>query len=117
MGNIVFARFEHLAYQQWCILHEGFRVRNVTDIAGEASWGSYMEDPPPGSRLGKLQPLWISAKAFVGVEKDILAPLSQEAPPLLVFDADKEASRFGDEALQKRWQRLLSSLLGIRTSR
>lgn len=56
---ISFPRFEYMAYQQWCVLHEGFSFKNVTNITGEAKWGSYLEDPLPGARLAELTPLWL----------------------------------------------------------
>merc|ERR1711870_52112 len=82
--HIQFSRFEHIAYQQWSVLHEGFRFLDVTNITGEAKWGSYMEDPQPGARLTGLDPLWISSKVLVKSSEGKL-PLSETAPPFLVF--------------------------------
>merc|ERR1711920_690664 len=55
--NITFPRFEIIAYQQWCVLHEGFTFRDVTNLTRHAKWGSYNEEPKEGSRLAELQPL------------------------------------------------------------
>merc|ERR1712216_211696 len=87
-----FQRFEHVSYQQWCVLHEGFTFRDVTNITGEAKWGSYMEDPLPGARLAELEPLWISNQALERVESGVLPEMSKEVPPLLVFHADQGRS-------------------------
>eukprot|EP00927_Polykrikos_kofoidii_P065205 TRINITY_DN60993_c0_g1_i1.p1 TRINITY_DN60993_c0_g1~~TRINITY_DN60993_c0_g1_i1.p1 ORF type:complete len:511 (-),score=50.14 TRINITY_DN60993_c0_g1_i1:267-1772(-) len=89
-----FTRFEHVEYQQWCVLHEGFQFRDVTHITGQASWGSYMEDPQPGARLAELHPLWVSSNAFSRAKRKIIPDLAP-AEPYLVFHVD-QAEGFND---------------------
>jgi len=112
--DIMFPRFEHVSYQQWTVLHEDFTFRDVTDLTGEAAWGSYMEDPPDGARLGELQPapLWVSAKAVVRVARKVLPPLSKDEPPLLIFHADHETDHFGGDEMRKDWEQILGKMLG-----
>lgn len=102
--GIVFPRFEYLSYQQWCVLHEGFTFRDVTDITGEAKWGSYMEDPLPGARLAELKPIWFSGEAMERLEQGVLPRLSAEDPPLIIFHADKGKSRANREANRDLWR-------------
>merc|ERR1712066_575904 len=82
---MIFQRFEHVGYQQWTVLHEGFTFWDVTNITGEAKWGSYMEDPQPGARLAELRPLWVSGEGLERVERGKLVKLSEQEPPLLIF--------------------------------
>eukprot|EP00972_Heterocapsa_arctica_P094149 13884440-Heterocapsa_arctica.AAC.1 len=56
-----------------------------------------MEDPLPGARLAELEPLWISGQALERAESGALPPMSQDAPPLLVFHADQGRVRSGRE--------------------
>ena len=91
--RITWQRFEHLGYQHWTVLHEGFSFRDVTEWTGPAKWGSYMEDPQPGAKLAPLKPLWVSGQALERVERQVLPPLSDEEPPLLVFHGDQGRSR------------------------
>uniref|UniRef100_A0A7S0A1M6 Uncharacterized protein n=1 Tax=Pyrodinium bahamense TaxID=73915 RepID=A0A7S0A1M6_9DINO len=109
--GISFKRFEYVAYQQWCVLREGFRFRDVTNITGEAKWGSYMEDPLPGAKLNELHPLWISGQAAERVEHGVLPPLSAKRPPLLIFHADQGRSRAGREKNKAVWEVVLLELL------
>jgi len=103
--QVEFPRFEHIAYQQWCVLHEGFHFKDVTDITGEAKWGSYLEDPRPGARIGELQPLWVSGDAFTRAESGEIGPMSNEAPPLLIFHVDHVGDRFKDADFRSQWER------------
>eukprot|EP00439_Symbiodinium_sp_Y106_P031725 s4223_g3.t2 len=106
-------RFEHVAYQMWCVLHEGFQVRDVTDLAKEARWGSFLEDPQPDSRFAELKPLWASTEAVAAVEMSKAAPFSQESPPLLIFHADHLQMRFTFFGRRHKflWESLLLDLL------
>jgi len=93
--SVMFRRFEYLAYQQWCVLFEGFRFRDVTNLTGEARWGSYME-------------------ALERVEKGVLPPLPAGAgttPPLLIFHSDKGRSRASREKRKAAWEEVLLALL------
>jgi len=103
--HITFPRFEHIAYQHWCILHEGFHFKDVTDITGQAKWGSYLEDPRPGARIGELQPMWVSGETFTRAESGEIGPMSTEAPPLLVFHVDHAGDRFKDADFKSQWER------------
>eukprot|EP00440_Ansanella_granifera_P012807 gb/GFBE01013910.1/.p1 GENE.gb/GFBE01013910.1/~~gb/GFBE01013910.1/.p1 ORF type:complete len:407 (+),score=83.29 gb/GFBE01013910.1/:1-1221(+) len=102
--------FEHMAYQQWCVLHEGFNFTDVTKQTGFALWGSYMEDPPAGAQLGDLHPLWVSAEALVRSERGEIQHLSEEQRPVMVFHVDHCPSirgcedRFGSNKLVERWR-------------
>jgi len=111
--GIQFTRFEHLSYQQWCAMHEGFNFRDVTDITGEAKWGSYMEDPLPGARLAELKPVWISGEALERVENGQLPPMNVEEPPLLIFHADKGRSRANRDANRERWKNVLKESVRV----
>jgi len=109
LRDMRFPAFEHLAYQQWCMLHEGFRMWDVTNLTGEAKWGSYLEDPPDGARIGELTPLWVSAETYVRAERSIIPPLSKVDPPLIIFHVDHEPDRFQTEAWEKRWRRAMTA--------
>merc|ERR1719181_1502497 len=63
LQRMAFPQFEHIAYQQWCIMYEGYHWDDVTDVTGEAKWGSYLEDPLPGSRLRDMHPMWLGSDA------------------------------------------------------
>mmetsp|Transcript_94644 Transcript_94644/g.276699 ORF Transcript_94644/g.276699 Transcript_94644/m.276699 type:complete len:292 (+) Transcript_94644:823-1698(+) len=115
--GVGFKRFEYLAYQQWCALQEGFRFRDVTNVTGEAKWGSYMEDPLPGARLGELRPLWISGQALERVEDHRLPPLPRDVPPLLIFHSDQGRSRAKREKRKEEWEAVLLQLLRRRGRR
>merc|ERR1712048_141438 len=100
-------RFEILAYHQWCVLYEGYKFRDVTDITGEAKWGSYMEDPLPGAKLHKLKPLWVSGEALVSAKRELIPPMSDKEPPLLVFHADHNMEAFKLPKVKMKWERVL----------
>jgi len=106
-----FVRFEYIGYQQWCVLHEGFHFNDVTNLTGEAKWGSYMEDPLPGARLDKLRPLWISGQAIERVETGVLPKLSEDAPPLVIFHADQGRARAERDRHREEWMEVLLQLL------
>jgi len=108
-----FPRFEHIFYQQWNVLHEGFRFKDVTNLTGYAKWGSYLEDPLPNARIGEMQPLWVSSHALVLVEDGFIPALSREAPPLLIFHADQEGSQFYNLTEKNIWKNLLLELLAL----
>merc|ERR1712048_50165 len=111
--GVRFTRFEYMSYQQWCVMHEGFRFRDVTNVSGEAKWGSYLEDPLPGARVSELEPLWISAEALSKAERGEIPTMRKTAPPLMIFHADHEALRFfrgGDEE-KILWEKLMLDLL------
>lgn len=88
--RIKWPRFEHIAYQHWCVLNHGYKFQDVTDLTGLANWGSYLEDPPPGANLEPLAPLWASARGVARADSGEIEPLSTTEPPLLIFHADKE---------------------------
>merc|ERR1712083_102943 len=94
----------------WCVLHEGFRFWDVTNITGEAKWGSYMEDPLPGARLAELVPLWVSGQVMERVENGILPPLSTEMPPLIIFHGDQGRVRGDRHNNRHRWKQVLKVL-------
>lgn len=102
--GINFVRFEYIGYQQWCVLKEHFRFKDVTNITGEAKWGSYMEDPLPGSRLAELSPLWISGQALQRMEEGELPPLSKNDPPLIIFHADQGRARAQRSERRSQWE-------------
>merc|ERR1712039_755180 len=85
-----FVRFEYIAYQQFSVLHEGFRFWDVTNLTGEAKWGSYLEDPMPGAQLNSLAPMWVSMEALSAARRGEIPALSEEQPPLLLFHADHQ---------------------------
>merc|ERR1712060_118893 len=91
--------------------HEGFVFRDVTDLSGEAKWGSYMEDPLPGARFDVLQPMWISGQALERVEKGIIPKLNETAPPLLIFHADQGRSRAHREQKKIEWEEVVMAFL------
>lgn len=93
---IAWRPFEQIAYHLWSVLHEGFTFDDVTEITGEAKWGSYLEDPPDGSRLGELRPMWASSFAVQRAANGIIHNLSRDAPPLLIFHVDKWDKKGGD---------------------
>lgn len=109
-----FERFEHVAYQQWCVMYKGFRFKDVTNITGQAKWGSFMEDPLPGSRLGELEPLWVSGQAAQRAEEGVISPLSQVAPPLLIFHADQGRLRARREDRRAEWKATLQAIMKAR---
>merc|ERR1712194_850276 len=110
-ADIKFVPFEYLSYQQWCVLHEGFRFRDVTEYTGEAKWGSYMEDPLPGAQLASLEPLWVSSEALDRVESGVLPALSDAVPPLLIFHADKGRQRVNRELIKRKWEEVVLAFL------
>jgi len=113
-AGMVFERFEHVSYQQWCVMHKGFRFKDVSNITGQAKWGSFMEDPLPGSRLGELEPIWVSGQASQRAEEGEIAPLSQAVPPLLIFHADQGRSRARREDRRQEWRTTLQAIMEAR---
>jgi len=113
--RVRFNRFEILAYHQWCVLHEGFRFRDVTNLTGEAKWGSYLEDPQPGANLAELAPLWTSAQALERAVKGIITGTPADQPPLLIFHSDQGAARRGfmeqRGKLKRAWAEVLGAML------
>jgi len=93
-AGIRFPRFEIISYHQWCAMHEGFHFQDVTNLTGEAKWGSYLEDPMPGARINELQPMWISAEALLRSESGQIPAMSRDVPPLLIFHADHTGYRY-----------------------
>eukprot|EP00747_Dinoflagellata_sp_TGD_P164102 gnl/TRDRNA2_/TRDRNA2_183568_c0_seq1.p1 gnl/TRDRNA2_/TRDRNA2_183568_c0~~gnl/TRDRNA2_/TRDRNA2_183568_c0_seq1.p1 ORF type:complete len:429 (-),score=43.37 gnl/TRDRNA2_/TRDRNA2_183568_c0_seq1:23-1309(-) len=77
--------WEHVAYQQWCMLHEGYTVSDVSNLVGQVGMASYLEHPTVGSRIDSLRPLWVSNKVIDMVNQGQLPPLSISDPPLLEF--------------------------------
>lgn len=110
-AQINWKRFEMLGYHQWCILKEGFHIRDVTPITGEAKWGSYMEDPMPGARLAELSPIWISGEGMERVEQGVIPPMNQAVPPLIIFHADKGRERAGRERYRQLWKEVMSQIM------
>jgi hypothetical protein len=92
-AEVNFTRFEYLAYQQWCVLHYGFRFKDVTDMVGSATWGSYLESPDRGARLAELNPIWMSSVALVRSLNASygIAPI-WSAEPVLLFHIDHKES-------------------------
>jgi len=103
LQQIAFTQFEHIAYQQWCILHEGYRLDDVTPITGMAKWGSYIEDPLPGSRMRDLHPMWFPADAYMAYKNGQIPGMSSVDPPLLYCHVDHFWSEFGCEPYLKSW--------------
>eukprot|EP00933_Yihiella_yeosuensis_P020050 TRINITY_DN16174_c0_g1_i1.p1 TRINITY_DN16174_c0_g1~~TRINITY_DN16174_c0_g1_i1.p1 ORF type:complete len:573 (-),score=122.94 TRINITY_DN16174_c0_g1_i1:216-1910(-) len=110
-----FPRFEYVCYQQWSVLHEGFRFRDVTDTTMEAKWGSYLEDPQQGSHLTELNPMWASAETVWRSEDKQISALSTQAPPLLIFHTDHENQRYthGGHDYKEMWEKLIVELLKV----
>jgi len=104
MQRIRFPMFEYICYQQWCVLNEGFSFRDVTSISGLAKWGSYLEDPLPGSRLADLHPIWVSAETVVSSERGRIKRLAEDKPPLIIFHVDHDGHRFNVEHYVKLWK-------------
>jgi hypothetical protein len=105
--HIRFQRFEHIHYQQWAVLNEGFHFRDVTNLTGEAKWGSYLEDPMPGTRLQELAPMWTSGQAVERAEKGTIVGPPADEPPLLIFHSDHGNPRKNfmpkRKLLKKQW--------------
>lgn len=113
-------RFEYMAYQQWCCLHEDFSFRDVTPIVGYAKWGSYLEDPQPGARLAELSPMWISGDAMVSWYQQKIGDMNRTDPPLLVFHVDHKRDRFetkSDKKLHHLWDEAWNTEAQIRKAR
>lgn len=108
---IRFTRFEYISYQQWCMMHEGFRIRDVTGLTGEAKWGSYMEDPLPGAQLAPLKPLWVSGGALSMSEQGAIPPMNENVPPLIIFHADKGEARAKREKIRADWRNTMQVLV------
>merc|ERR1712190_168802 len=111
--GIDFTRFEYISYQQWCVLHEGFEFRDVTNITGYAKWGSYLEDPLPGARLDLLAPLWISVESLSKAESGEIAKMSKETPPLLVFHVDHAGLSYITGGIEEKvaWEKVVLAFL------
>merc|ERR1719284_1431562 len=92
-AEVNFTRFEYLAYQQWCVLHYGFRFKDVADMVGSATWGSYLESPDQGARLAELNPIWMSSVALARSQNASwgIANISP-AEPVLIFHVDHKES-------------------------
>lgn len=113
---IHFTPFEYIAYQQFCMLNEGYHINDVTNLTGEAKWGSYLEDPLDGARLDELQPMWISSEALQASWNRKIPKLSMQAPPLLIFHVDHGgASILPPHAQAEKgvWEMLVLDLLAI----
>jgi len=106
-------RFEMLGYHYWCILHEGFSFKDVTNLTGEAKWGSYLEDPPANARLDLLEPIWVSGHAMEYMEDGIIPNFSKSNPPLLIYHADKGRSRAKREQNRENWKMVMKKLLHL----
>merc|ERR1712113_846286 len=102
-SSLMFPRYEHLTYQMWCVLHHGYRIKDVTNLTGSAPWASYSEDPKPGSRIAELEPMWVSSRVFRFAQEGKIPPLSSEKPPLLIFHVDREENYFGDLSWKHQW--------------
>eukprot|EP00434_Breviolum_minutum_P008536 symbB.v1.2.007530.t1/scaffold462.1/size201456/20 len=113
--QIFFPRFEHVVYQMWCMLYEGWDVKDVTDVTLEAKWGSYMEDPLENSQLAKLQPMWVSSEALSKAQSGKIMPFDKEAPPLILFHVDMLDLRYsaGGHDYKVLWEDLLLDLLKV----
>merc|ERR1712046_476049 len=87
--NISFPRFEHVGYQQWRVLHDGFQFEDVSEIVGEVNC-SFLECPPIQglSKMATLRPLWVSCRVFDLELQKRLSPSINVAEPLLFFMAD-----------------------------
>jgi len=98
-------RFEYMSYQVWCILHEDFLIKDVTDITKEAPWGSYLEDAREGSRLSDLQPVWVGADSLLRAQTGKIKAMNHDQPPLLVFHVDHQHQSFNGYAKMRRtWE-------------
>jgi len=111
LQGIRFPRFEYICYQQWCVLHEGYVFRDVTNITGMAKWGSYLEDPQmKGADLAVLEPLWISVETLTKAENGFIQNLSKTAPPLMIFHVDHNSFRFKEVWIEK-WKKNVPGFL------
>lgn len=108
LRRVRFPMFEHVCYQQWCVLNEGFSFRDVTDVTGPAVWGSYLEDPVPGSNFSELRPLWVSGQAVVLSEQGRIRRLSAEEPPLVIFHVDHQEGRFNAGKWMSMWKPVIA---------
>lgn len=113
--NIFFPRFEHVVYQMWCMLYEGWDIQDVTNITLEAKWGSYLEDPQENSELAKLQPMWVSSEALSKAQSGKIMALSKEEPPLILFHVDMLDLRYsaGGHDYKVLWEDLVLALLKL----
>merc|ERR1711862_95120 len=88
-----FPRFEHISYQMWCEMYEGYHMDDVTAVTDNAIWGSYLEDPKPtkgygSSRIDVLHPLWLPADAKKAIDEGKVPPMSKVDPPLMHLHVD-----------------------------
>jgi hypothetical protein len=88
-----FPRFEHISYQMWCEMYEGYHMDDVTAVTGNAIWGSYLEDPKPtkgygSSRIAELHPMWLPADAYKAILEGKVPPMSHIDPPLMHLHVD-----------------------------
>eukprot|EP00435_Cladocopium_sp_Y103_P039452 s1780_g10.t1 len=113
--NIFFPRFEHVVYQMWCMLYEGWDIQDVTNITLEAKWGSYLEDPQENSELAKLRPMWVSSEALSKAQSGKIMALSKEEPPLILFHVDMLDLRYsaGGHDYKVLWEDLVLAFLKV----
>jgi len=99
------------------VLHEGFRFRDVTNLTGEAKWGSFLEDPQPNTSLRELQPLMISGHALERSELGTIVGPPAHAPPVLIFHSDHANPRANflpkRKLLKKIWGEVQGHILTL----
>lgn len=105
---ILFPRFEHISYQQWCLMHEGYHWDDVTAVTDNAVWGSYLEDPKPtkgygSSRLAELHPLWLPADANMAIKDGKVPPMSHIDPPLMHLHVDHFSHEYDCWPAATKW--------------
>jgi len=105
-----FPRYDHIAYQYWTVIHEGFRLTNVTSFTGRTfGMATYTEaENREGSRAAELDPVWIGDRVYeqtLGPTTDQkgrkfgkIQALSPSRPPLLVFHTDKGGRAISEKA-------------------
>jgi len=112
--SIFFDRFEHLAYQQWCVMHEGYHFDDVTAVTDYAVWGSYLEDPKPtkgygSSRLAELHPMWLPSDANLAIQKGEVPPMSAVDPPLMYLHVDHQPWLYNCQPEIDAWGKFLEA--------
>merc|ERR1740129_120484 len=106
-----FPHFEMISYHVWCVLHEGYDVWDVTEITKETGWGSFLEDPQPGSRLAELEPMWIASESLLLARHGLILQLSRKNPPLLVFHIDHQERSFPDAGAKQKWEQIANVVI------
>lgn len=105
---ILFPRFEHISYQQWCCLHEGYHFDDVTPVTGPAIWGSYLEDPQSKdgfiSRIAELHPLWLPSDANMRIHEGKVPPMSRVSPPLMHLHVDHHPAYYKVAESVEAWK-------------